>query len=135
MRRLLERWRRSTAALRADALTLYYAYRDPRTPRIARFIAIAVAAYAFSPIDLIPDFIPILGRLDDMVLVPLGILLAVRLVPENVLLESRMKAMETLSEKPRLLGAAPVIISLWLALLAAAAYILYAQLIAAENPG
>ena len=77
MKRLIERWKAWTAELRIDALTLYYAYRDPRTPRLARIIAICVAAYAFSPIDLIPDFIPVLGHLDDMVLVPLGILIAV----------------------------------------------------------
>ncbi|RPI90872.1 MAG: DUF1232 domain-containing protein [Spirochaetales bacterium] len=135
MKRILERWKQKTAALRIDALTLYYAHRDPRTPRIARFVAIAVAAYAFSPIDLIPDFIPVLGHLDDMVLVPLGIMLAVRLIPENVLLESRMKAMETLSDRPRLLGAAPVIIALWIALVTAASYVLYTQVIAAEIPG
>jgi hypothetical protein len=70
-----------------------------------------------------------------MVFVPLGIMLAVRLIPENVLLESRMKAMETLSEKPRLLGAAPVIIALWIALVTAASYVLYTQVIAAEIPG
>ena len=130
MKRLMERWRARTAELRTDALTLYYAYRDPRTPRLARVISICAAAYAFSPIDLIPDFIPILGHLDDMVLVPLGIAAAIRLVPENVLLECRMRARETLSERPRLLGAAPVIITLWVALIAAAAYVLYTQALA-----
>lgn len=135
MKRLIERWKAWTAELRIDALTLYYAYRDPRTPRLARIIAICVAAYAFSPIDLIPDFIPVLGHLDDMVLVPLGILIAIHLVPERVLLECRMRARETLSERPRLLGAAPVIITLWVALLTAAAYILYTQVIAGGISG
>ncbi len=128
MKRLLERWKTRTIEIRSDALTLYYAYRDPRTPRITRFVAIAVAAYAFSPIDLIPDFIPVLGHLDDMVLVPLGILITVHLIPEEVLLECRMRAKETISARPRLLGAAPVIIVLWAGLLAAAMYALYTQI-------
>jgi hypothetical protein len=71
----------------------------------------------------------VLGHLDDMVLVPLGILIAVRLIPEEVLLECRMRAKETLSARPRLLGAAPVIIALWAGLLAAAMYALYTQII------
>jgi len=86
--RLKERARR----LKADTYTLYLAARDPRTPLLAKVIAAGVVAYAFSPIDLIPDFIPIVGYLDDLVLVPLGIAVAIKLVPPAVLAESREQA-------------------------------------------
>ncbi|MBL8056706.1 MAG: DUF1232 domain-containing protein, partial [Anaerolineales bacterium] len=77
----LERLRAHARALKAEAYALYLAARDPRTPWYARALAAGVAAYAFSPLDLIPDFIPVLGYLDDLVLVPLGIWLALRLIP------------------------------------------------------
>ena len=80
MRRLLERWKTRTIELRTDALTLYYAYRDPRTPRITRFVAIAVAAYALSPIDLMPDFLPAIGLVDDAAVMTL----AFKLVHDDV---------------------------------------------------
>lgn len=79
-------------AIRRDVHALCLAARDPRVPWYAKTAAIAVAAYALSPIDLIPDFIPVLGHLDDVVIVPLGILLAVRLVPEDLMEEFRASA-------------------------------------------
>ena len=78
---------------------LYLAARDPRVPWYAKAVALAVAAYAFSPIDLIPDFIPVIGYLDDLIIVPLGILLAVRLIPADVLAEHRSAASEA-AERP-----------------------------------
>src|SRR2546430_2287942 len=78
--------------LRRDAHAVYLAARDPRVPWYARFLAVAVAGYALSPIDLIPDFIPIVGYLDDLVVVPLGIWLVVSLVPDEVMAECRSKA-------------------------------------------
>ena len=75
--------------LKRDAVTVYLVARHPGTPWAVRLLALAVAAYALSPIDLIPDFIPVLGYLDDLVLVPLGILLAVRLIPPKVMREHR----------------------------------------------
>ena len=66
--------------LKRQALTVYFAARDPRTPLPVRLLALGIAAYAFSPIDLIPDFIPVLGYLDDLILIPLGIALVVKLV-------------------------------------------------------
>ncbi|HEY7834942.1 MAG TPA: DUF1232 domain-containing protein, partial [Ktedonobacterales bacterium] len=78
---------------------LYLAGRDPRTPWYARAVAVCVAAYAFSPLDLIPDFIPVLGLLDDLVLLPLGIALAIRLIPPPVLADCRARAEQRLTER------------------------------------
>lgn len=112
---------RAVAALgartEARGFALYLAYRDPRVPWYARLVAGLVVAYAFSPIDLIPDFIPVLGYLDDLLLLPLGIALAIRMLPPTVLAESRVKATERLAEgKPINRAMAVCIIALWLAL-------------------
>lgn len=79
-------------ALKRETYALYVAYRDPRTPWYARVVVACVMAYALSPIDLIPDFVPILGYLDDVILLPLGIALALRLIPVDVMRESRARA-------------------------------------------
>lgn len=100
--------------IRHDSLTVYFAARDPRTPTWVRLLALAVAAYAFSPIDLIPDFIPVLGYLDDLLLLPLGILLVIRLTPADVIAASRERAQNAAS-RPVSKGAAIVIVGLWLA--------------------
>ena len=84
--------RAKAAAIKRDVHALYLAARDPRVPWYAKAVAVAVAAYAISPIDLIPDFIPVLGQLDDLVLLPIGIALAIRLVPREVLEEKRAQA-------------------------------------------
>jgi uncharacterized membrane protein YkvA (DUF1232 family) len=95
-------------------LALYLAARDPRTPWVARLLIAAVVAYALSPIDLIPDFVPVLGYLDDMVLVPLGIALAIRLVPGPVLSECRARAEAQMQDrKPVSRAAAVVIVGTW----------------------
>src|SRR5512140_2886610 len=88
----LDFWKKQARALKIQTLALYYAYRDPRTSWYARLFTGLIVAYAFSPIDLIPDFIPVLGYLDDVVIVPLGILLAVKLIPPQVMMESRAAA-------------------------------------------
>jgi uncharacterized membrane protein YkvA (DUF1232 family) len=82
--RWLNRARQWAKAIKRDVVALWIAARDPRTPVMAKVVAGAIAAYALSPIDLIPDFIPVLGYLDDLVIVPLGIMLAVSLVPEGL---------------------------------------------------
>src|SRR5215468_1791883 len=92
----LDRWKELARKLKREVYTLYLAYRDPRTPWYGKVFAALVVAYAFSPIDLIPDPIPILGYLDDLVLVPIGVAIAVRLIPSVVLEESRAKAEEVL---------------------------------------
>lgn len=86
------RWRQRARLLKIETLALLIAYRDPRTPWFAKAVALCVVAYALSPVDLIPDFIPGAGYLDDLILVPLGIVIARRLIPPNVLAESRRRA-------------------------------------------
>lgn len=116
---ILERWRRWAGSLKREVYALYLAYRDPRVPWYARAFAAGVVGYAFSPIDLIPDPIPVLGYLDDLVLVPLGVYLAIKLIPEPVLAECRVKAQEVLAAgKPVNKLAAAVIIAIWLILAA-----------------
>jgi len=102
-------------ALKRLALTVYFAARDPRTPLPVRMLAVCVAAYAFSPIDLIPDFIPVLGYLDDLVLIPLGVALVVKLVPTEVMQSAQARAAEAV-ERPTSRVAAVCIVVIWLAL-------------------
>jgi uncharacterized membrane protein YkvA (DUF1232 family) len=99
--------------IKRDVLALYFAARDPRVPWYAKALAFVVAGYALSPIDLIPDFIPVLGYLDDVIVVPLGILLVVRMIPAHVLNEHRLRA-ATASERPVSRTAATVIAGLWI---------------------
>jgi uncharacterized membrane protein YkvA (DUF1232 family) len=107
----LKRWARS---LKRDIVALWLAARDKRTPIVAKIAAGSVAAYALSPIDLIPDFIPILGYLDDLLIVPLGIALAIRLVPAPLMSEFRRLA-ERQSERPISRAGLLGVIVIWLA--------------------
>jgi uncharacterized membrane protein YkvA (DUF1232 family) len=101
--------------IKRDTYALYLAVRDPRTPWYAKVVAACVVAYAFSPIDLIPDFIPVLGYLDDVLIVPLGILLALRLIPPHVMAECRTAAEASRpSSKPSNYAGAAAIVALWL---------------------
>jgi len=104
-------------ALKADTLALYFAARHPGTPWYAKLMAFLVVAYAFSPIDLVPDFVPVLGYLDDVILVPLGIALTLKLVPEDVMLECRERAAGVLKKPVNWLAGA-VIVAIWVALAA-----------------
>jgi len=114
-------WRARVAALKRETLALYLAARDPRTPWYARAVVAAVAAYALSPIDLIPDFIPVLGLLDDAVLLPLGIALALRLIPADVIAECRARAAEAFAAgRPVSRSAALAIVAIWTGMLALA---------------
>lgn len=99
-------------ALKRDVFALWIAARSTRTPWIAKLIAGSVAAYAFSPIDLIPDFIPIIGYLDDLIIIPLGIALVVRLIPAQLMAEFRTEAL-LLSDRPMSYAAATVVIVVW----------------------
>ncbi|MGH8130786.1 MAG: YkvA family protein [Steroidobacteraceae bacterium] len=104
------------ALLKQHALTVYFAARDPRTPLLVRCLALAVAAYAFSPIDLIPDFIPIVGYLDDLILVPAGLVLVLRLCPPDVVQRARLQA-ERAAGRPVSYLAAAFIVAVWVAAL------------------
>jgi uncharacterized membrane protein YkvA (DUF1232 family) len=117
--RRLENWKERARWLKAETYALYLAYRDPRVPWYARAFAAVVVAYAFSPIDLVPDFIPVLGYLDDLVLVPLGMALALRMIPSSVMAECREQAREVMAQgKPTTWVAAAVVVAIWLGLLA-----------------
>jgi uncharacterized membrane protein YkvA (DUF1232 family) len=100
--------------LKRDVHAIYLAARDPRTPWYARAAAVLVAAYALSPIDLIPDFVPILGYLDDLLIVPLGILLVIRLIPPDVLAEHRAAAEKRQAARPVSYVAAAFMVGIWL---------------------
>jgi uncharacterized membrane protein YkvA (DUF1232 family) len=115
-----ERLKSWAQALKIQTLALAYACRDPRTPWYAKALGVAVVAYALSPIDLIPDFIPVLGYLDDLLLIPLGIALTVRLIPPEVMERCRAAASQAV-DGPRKSGrvAAVVIVAIWCAVLAA----------------
>lgn len=116
---LLEELKQRARRLELDAVALYLAARHPDTPWYVKLLVAAVAAYAFSPIDLIPDFIPILGYLDDLVLIPMGIALAIRLLPPPVLAECRARAAEVKANaRPASRVGAAVVVVIWLALAA-----------------
>jgi uncharacterized membrane protein YkvA (DUF1232 family) len=107
-------WKARIAELRSDTCALYLACRDPRVPWYAKGLVILIAACALSPIDLIPDFVPVLGYLDDLVLVPLGIAFAVRLIPPEVLAEHRRHASRILaSQRPRIRLGAAIVVVIW----------------------
>jgi uncharacterized membrane protein YkvA (DUF1232 family) len=122
----LEKWKKWARGLKVETYALYLAVRDPRLPWYARWFAAAVVGYAFSPIDLIPDFVPLLGYLDDLLIVPLGIYLALKMVPAEVMAEKRVAAQEKMDNgKPVNWTAAGVIIAVWLALIFLSAALVY----------
>ena len=110
--------------LQAETLALWFAARDDRTPWYAKLFVAAVVAYALSPIDLIPDFVPVLGYLDDLILIPLGVALALRMIPADVMAAARERARVELADpRPRSRVAAAVIVALWIAAAALAAFV------------
>jgi len=112
-------WRDRANALQTDGYALYLACRDSRVPLLPKLIAALVAAYALSPIDLIPDFIPVLGYVDDLILVPLGLAIAIRLVPPAIMAEHRAQAaLSVPGSRPRSLLGAGIVVALWVAGLA-----------------
>ncbi len=116
---LLERLKQRARGLQTQTFALYLAYRDPRTPWFAKAWAMLVVAYALSPIDLIPDFIPILGYLDDLILIPAGIALALKMIPAEVMVEAREKAQQVMGPGVRVGWMGMVMIFLiWLLALA-----------------
>lgn len=123
--RRLQCW---AATLKRDIVALWIAARDRRTPRLATIVAAGVAAYALSPIDLIPDFIPILGYLDDLLIVPAGIALAIHLIPAALMVEYRAEAQRR-SDRPRSVAAAFAITLVWIAAIAVTILLLAPPLI------
>jgi uncharacterized membrane protein YkvA (DUF1232 family) len=116
---IIEQWKQRARHLKREVYALYLACKDPRVPWYARVLALCVVGYAFSPIDLIPDFVPILGQVDDLILIPLGVAAVIKLIPPAVLQESRDKAQAVLSQgKPTNRVAAGVIVLVWLFLIA-----------------
>ena len=116
----LKAWARE---MKRDVLALWLAARDPRVPWYAKALAAAVAAYALSPVDLIPDFIPVLGYLDDLVIVPAGIILAVKMIPRSVMKELRIQAEQ--QSPPSSRAGFIAIILLWLGAIASAAWLIW----------
>lgn len=115
----IENWKHTAKRLKSETQALYLAYRHPRTPWYAKVFAGLVIAYAFSPIDLIPDFIPVLGYLDDLLLVPLGITFAIKMIPPEVMADCRMQVeIERENKKPGYWLSAVIIIVIWVTLAA-----------------
>ena len=111
----VEAWKQRARQLSAQTYALYLAYRHPRTPWYAKVFAALVVGYVFSPIDPIPDFLPGVGLLDEMVVVPIGVLIAAKMIPQEVLEECREKAWEVAEgEKPGSRVAAAVVVTVWL---------------------
>jgi uncharacterized membrane protein YkvA (DUF1232 family) len=121
--KFLEPWKQWARQLKVEVYALYFAYRDPRVSWAACIFTACVVAYAFSPIDLIPDFIPVLGYLDDLILIPLGIKIALSMIPPEVMAESRKQAQQIIDQgKPVNRVAAVFIILIWLLFLALAIF-------------
>jgi uncharacterized membrane protein YkvA (DUF1232 family) len=118
---VLTRLKRWAKAIKRDVHALYLAARDPRVPWIAKVVAVLVAGYALSPIDLIPDFIPVLGYLDDLIIVPLGIWIAVRLIPREIMAEHRATA-EASALRPVSKAGAVAVVTIWVLMTATAAW-------------
>lgn len=112
---LLDKLKHQARELKKNVLILFLVYKDSRVTWYAKLIAICVVAYAFSPIDLIPDFIPVLGYLDDLIIVPLGVALAIRLIPKHILEEYRIQAEELRKKKkPKNWFIGAVFIAIWI---------------------
>ena len=123
------KWEKWVSVLKQDTYALYLASRDRRVPWAAKIVLIVVAAYALSPIDLVPDFIPVFGYLDDMILLPLGIALAIKLIPDEVWEECRAEARTRLnSDLPRSRTAAIVIVTIWFAAICVVVWVIWSSL-------
>jgi uncharacterized membrane protein YkvA (DUF1232 family) len=111
-------WKEQSRKLKREIYALYLAYRDPRVPWYAKLFTACLVGYAFSPVDLIPDFIPVLGYLDDLVIIPVGVALAIKMIPQPVMLDCREKAHLALQDKPVNWIAGGVIVLFWLIIIA-----------------
>jgi uncharacterized membrane protein YkvA (DUF1232 family) len=112
---LFRKWKNWAKRLKIETLTLYLAFKDPRVPWYAKVVVACVVGYAFSPIDLIPDFIPVLGYIDDLILLPIGIMLALRMIPNHILAECKIGARKAIKNgSPVIKSAGIVILIIWI---------------------
>lgn len=119
----LEQLKDNVKKLKKEVLVLYLAYKRPDTPWYAKLLSVVVVGYALSPIDLIPDFIPVLGYLDDLVLIPMGVYFAIKLIPENILNECRSQVDDAFKKgKPVNWTAGVIIISIWVLIITVIIY-------------
>jgi uncharacterized membrane protein YkvA (DUF1232 family) len=125
---MLNHWKQWARIIKRDAHTLFLAARDPRVPWYAKGLAVAVAAYAASPIDLIPDFIPVVGYLDDFIIVPLGIALVIKLIPADIMAEHRALAVAA-QDRPVSWTAAVIFVAIWIAAIAVMGWAIYDRFI------
>jgi uncharacterized membrane protein YkvA (DUF1232 family) len=126
MKRFMEFWKKRAKDLKRDTYALYIAYHDPRVPWYAKAVCVCIVGYALSPIDLIPDFVPILGYVDDLIIVPAGLALAIKLIPEEVMCECRSRAEVKMNQRgPKNYVAAAIIAAIWLGLILLSARFLY----------
>jgi len=126
VKRYIDHWKKRAKDLKCETYTLYFAYRDPRVPWYAKVVCACTVGYALSPIDLIPDFVPIFGYLDDLIIVPAGIALAIKLIPEEVMCECRSRAEVKMNQRgPNNYVAAAIIAAIWLGLILLSARLLY----------
>jgi uncharacterized membrane protein YkvA (DUF1232 family) len=117
--KLIDQWKQRAKQIKIEALTVWYVSKDPNTPWWIQAFAVLLVAYAFSPIDLIPDFIPVLGYLDELILLPAGVYLLLRLTPPGVIDTARVKAQEHYAArkgKPHSPGGLAIVIAVWLVL-------------------
>lgn len=111
----IEAWKQRVNLLKTETYAIYLASKDPRVPWYAKALVAFIVAHTFSPIDLIPDFIPVLGILDDLIITPLGIALALKMIPEPVMIECRQRARETMAgQKPASWTGAAIVVSIWI---------------------
>ena len=125
---MIERTRQWARLAKRDVHAIYRAARDPRVPWYAKALALCIAGYALSPIDLIPDFVPVLGYVDDVIIVPLGILMVVKLIPPEIMAEHRALAAAA-QDRPASRTAAIVIALIWLVCIALAGWLCYRLLV------
>ena len=122
-----DKWKQWARQLKTEVYALYLAYKDPRVPWYAKALAVVVACYALSPIDLIPDFVPVLGYLDDLIIVPLGIFLVIRLIPPNVMAEHRDLA-DAAQDRPVSRTGATMIVAVWIAAIGVTGWLVWKHL-------
>ena len=132
MSKIVNQLKSKARLLKREVTVLYFAYRDTRTPWYARIFTLLVVSYALSPIDLIPDFIPVLGYLDDLILVPAGIFIALKMIPADVMSDARQQANDPLQIKKIGWIFAAIILIIWALILFMIVLFVYQRILAAH---